>query len=219
MSDEYEAGGAWSGRNWVAAQARLDELEATYGVYHESTLIVLVQVLRVTVSEGGMLNCQLRIVEPLSPAAIGLAYGRLVFEVSTPREDWNQLWMFYPLYAKSDDQAVDEVRRHPRDREWLERRQRRRGGKRGERAKPERERPSLVYLWLCCEGWKRFGPFEWVVFDDKQDAYLAGPRGEVICQRDGDSWRTPESSRHWTTPLVTSQRKHPHPKNGGVLFR
>ena len=38
-----------------------------------------------------------------------------------------------------------------------------------------------VYLWLCCEGWMRFGPFEWLRFDDTERAII-GPDGETVAK-------------------------------------
>jgi len=74
-----------------------------------------------------------------------------------------------------------------------------------------------LYLWGCCEGWVKFGPFEWVTLTEDRSAYL-DQRGEVIMEWDQQvgGWRAPGSGMSMRTPVVTSSAKHPRPKSGGV---
>jgi hypothetical protein len=72
-----------------------------------------------------------------------------------------------------------------------------------------------VYLWLCCEGWVRFGPFPWLRFDDERGAIL-DDTGRAIAIRIGDGWQTPDSHQGycWSNPTVTASPRHPHPHSG-----
>lgn len=77
-----------------------------------------------------------------------------------------------------------------------------------------------VYLWLCCEGWARFGPFPWLRFDDERRAIL-DDQGQAIAVRSGDGWHTPGShpGYHWYDPTVTASPTHPHPNSGSPPAR
>lgn len=69
---------------------------------------------------------------------------------------------------------------------------------------------ASVYLWLCCEGWMKFGPFEWLRFDDERHAIL-GQDGEEVGQ-----WRVPgEKWQDWrfSNPTITWSPVHPHKKS------
>jgi hypothetical protein len=85
--------------------------------------------------------------------------------------------------------------------------------------KSDGRRPSLqssVYLWLCCEGWMKFGPFEWLRFDDELQAIL-GPDGAEVAKKTGGQWRVPgEKWQGWgfSNPTITTTAVHPHPKSG-----
>jgi hypothetical protein len=79
-----------------------------------------------------------------------------------------------------------------------------------------RPRPAAVYLWLNCEGWVRFGPFQWLRFE-------AGPLRvcdqdkNVIAEFDGADWRTEQGdyrNYRWRCPMITSSPRHPHPSHG-----
>ena len=115
--------GGWSNREWFDAQRTLDQRVGSFGVYKESRFLVLVELLEVAIDDPERFVCRLRFVEPLSAMA-SRAYAREtieVFEVSTQRNSWNQLWMFYPLTATDEPSAKEEVRHHPNDRRFLER--------------------------------------------------------------------------------------------------
>ena len=80
-----------------------------------------------------------------------------------------------------------------------------------ERMNPQEESPSL-YLWLCCEGWMRFGPFKWLRFDDERQAILGPDRDEVAKKMDG-FWRVSgEKWQGWgfSDPTITTTPQHPH---------
>ena len=80
-------------------------------------------------------------------------------------------------------------------------------------------RPLLqgrVYLWLCCEGWMRFGPFEWLRFDDTENAII-GPGGEVLVKKLDGYWRVPGgqgAGMPFSNPTITSGPVHLHRKSG-----
>lgn len=81
--------------------------------------------------------------------------------------------------------------------------------------KSESRRPSLqrcIYLWLCCEGWMRFGPFEWLRFDDTANAII-GPDGEVVAKNVGEYWNVTGGrgeGMSFSHPTITTTREHPH---------
>ena len=80
-------------------------------------------------------------------------------------------------------------------------------------------KPS-VYLWLCCEGWMKFGPFEWLRFDDERQAIL-GPDGEAVAKKSGGQWRVPgEEWQGWgfSNPTITTRPAHPHKDSGSHPF-
>ena len=80
-------------------------------------------------------------------------------------------------------------------------------------------RPPLqgrVYLWLCCEGWMRFGPFEWLRFDDTERAII-GPDGEVVAKTVDGYWCVPGGRGEgmpFSNPTITTGREHPHRNSG-----
>ena len=70
-----------------------------------------------------------------------------------------------------------------------------------------------VYLHLNCEGWERFGPFEWLRFRDHQ-RIIEDENGRIVASFDGAHWLASASSMSWSDPLITSQDRHPHPSQG-----
>jgi hypothetical protein len=85
------------------------------------------------------------------------------------------------------------------------------------RIQEEHTKPApSVYLWLSCEGWLKFGPFEWLRFDDEKQAIL-GPDGVAVAKKEGGQWRVPgEKWQGWgfSNPTITTSAVHPHPKSG-----
>lgn len=78
------------------------------------------------------------------------------------------------------------------------------------------KRPQGLYLWLCCEGWMKFGPFEWLRFDDERQAIL-GPDGAEVAKKVDGCWRVPEEKwQGWafSDPTVTTTPVHPHRNSG-----
>lgn len=92
-------------------------------------------------------------------------------------------------------------------------------------SKPQiREKPGYVinppkpsvYLWLCCEGWMKFGPFEWLRFDDESQAIL-GPESEEVAKKAGGYWRVPSGrgeGMQFSNPTITTTPVHPHRNSG-----
>jgi hypothetical protein len=79
-------------------------------------------------------------------------------------------------------------------------------------AKPLIKQKPSVYLWLCCEGWMKFGPFEWLRFDDERQAIL-GPDGEEVARKVDGQWRVSEEKwQGWgfSDPTITTTPFHPH---------
>lgn len=71
----------------------------------------------------------------------------------------------------------------------------------------------MLYLWLTCEGWERFGPFKWLRFNDA-NRLITDQDGNVVASFDGNCWRTPGKKYKefgWSDPMITSSAKHPHP--------
>jgi hypothetical protein len=89
--------------------------------------------------------------------------------------------------------------------------------RRREKSDDQRPPPApSVYLWLCCEGWMRFGPFVWLRFDDKENAII-DPDGEVVARKTGEYWRVTGGRGEgmaFSDPTLTTTREHPH-KNSG----
>lgn len=77
---------------------------------------------------------------------------------------------------------------------------------------------NKLYVHLCCEGWVRLGPFEWVAMDDERNA-LVDERGDVVAEREKDGWRAPgRENALFRTPMITTSRKHPAPMQGCLPF-
>jgi len=75
---------------------------------------------------------------------------------------------------------------------------------------------DFVYLWLNCEGWERFGPFQWLRFEDSP-LRIGDQDGNVIAEFDGSDWlSTHEKYRNhrWRCPMITASPQHPHPFHG-----
>ena len=72
----------------------------------------------------------------------------------------------------------------------------------------------MVYLHLCCEGWRAFGPFRHLTL---LATAITDQEDRVVAFRDGGgSWRTPGIwiNYAWRTPMVTATEDHPHPLLG-----
>ncbi len=73
-----------------------------------------------------------------------------------------------------------------------------------------------VYLWLCCEGWMRFGPFEWLRFDDVTST-ISESTGKVVAWREGGRWLVPSSGGAGMAfddnYMITTSPRHPDPSN------
>ena len=72
---------------------------------------------------------------------------------------------------------------------------------------------ASVFLWLCCEGWVRLGPF---VFLKLIDNGFIDETGNLIAFKKGECWHTPGrfAACCWHSPLITSTGEHPHPGHG-----
>jgi len=74
------------------------------------------------------------------------------------------------------------------------------------------------YLWLCCEGWERLGPFEWLRLDDA-NGVIVDQTGQVVARkRSSEGWfvnRQGLRECRFSNPTITTDSKHPHPDSGG----
>lgn len=73
-----------------------------------------------------------------------------------------------------------------------------------------------MYLWLNCEGWIRFGPFEWLRFED-DPRVIRNQDGVIVASFDGTDWHTSDGQYDrwiWRNPMVTTSPRHPHPASG-----
>jgi hypothetical protein len=77
-----------------------------------------------------------------------------------------------------------------------------------------------LYLWVCCEGWQRLGPFDWVALSEDGLSFVDQTGAPVlIYDRNYRGWRNPKRpAMVYRTPMVTSQRKHPRPMSGELPF-
>jgi hypothetical protein len=73
-----------------------------------------------------------------------------------------------------------------------------------------------VYLWFCCEGWKRLGPFKWLRFDEK--GMIRDQDGNIVarCDEAGKAWEILSNGTRcvWHDPMITASPRHPHPNSG-----
>jgi hypothetical protein len=70
-----------------------------------------------------------------------------------------------------------------------------------------------VYLYLSCEGWVRFGPFEWLKLVDSERV-IKDEMGKVVASFDGSHWSVPEAKYaryQFIDPFITTADQHPHP--------
>ncbi len=71
-----------------------------------------------------------------------------------------------------------------------------------------------MYLWLCCEGWVRFGPFAWLYLDQNRQLIRDQELG-VVARHDGTSWRADKAEgMHFSEIMITRTPDHPHPNTG-----
>lgn len=85
---------------------------------------------------------------------------------------------------------------------------------------PKEEPPAPIYLWLCCEGWVRFGPFEWLCFDT-ESAAVFDSRGNVAAWREGSDWRVADprgANMAFDAITITTARNHPFRNTGAPEF-
>ena len=78
------------------------------------------------------------------------------------------------------------------------------------------EKSKVVYLWLNCEGWERFGPFQWLRFEDSP-LRICDQDANVIAEFDGTDWLTTHEkyrNYRWCLPMITASPQHPHPLHG-----
>lgn len=73
----------------------------------------------------------------------------------------------------------------------------------------------MVYLWLCCEGWQRFGPFQHL---NISASVISDESEEVVAVRTAEGgWHTPGvyCCYSWrANAVVTSTADHPYPMRG-----
>jgi hypothetical protein len=73
-----------------------------------------------------------------------------------------------------------------------------------------------VYLWLCCEGWMRFGPFEWLRYDEPTST-ISDSSGNVIAWKERARWFVPSecgsNMAFDESYMITTTPKHPDPSN------
>ena len=78
-----------------------------------------------------------------------------------------------------------------------------------------------VYLWLTCEGWVRFGPFDWVSLRTDDWTYL-NEKGEGIARWEQGGWRAlgrraeGYGKARFRNPVVTATRTHPDRYCGAI---
>lgn len=77
-----------------------------------------------------------------------------------------------------------------------------------------------VYVWACCEGWQRFGPFDWVALTEDGQSFVNQLGIKVlIYDAHCTGWRSPKNpALVYRTPMVTSQFKHPKSQSGDLPF-
>lgn len=74
----------------------------------------------------------------------------------------------------------------------------------------------MQFLWLCCEGWVRFGPYENLRFDEKHN--ILADKDNKIAIFSGFNFRLPPTWKtlekyekfRWEKPVFTSSEKGPY---------
>jgi len=69
-----------------------------------------------------------------------------------------------------------------------------------------------MFLHFCCEGWHRFGPFEWLSFQDSPHA-IVDEAGNIIASWDGHAWGTSDprfEGYAWKNPTISIGPRHPN---------
>ena len=77
------------------------------------------------------------------------------------------------------------------------------------------KKPDPVYLWLNCEGWMSFGPFESLVFEDRADLILDSSE-KIVAWREAGGWRTHLGrgvGMLFRSPTISSSQEYISPKN------
>ena len=73
---------------------------------------------------------------------------------------------------------------------------------------------------MCCEGWKRFGPYEWVCFDDRLRSFVDENQKVIATWNEERNCWTAEDEdvRGWAfrTPLIIAGRQHPNKGSGTI---
>jgi hypothetical protein len=114
------------------------------------------------------------------------------------------------VFCEVDNTKADEALRRELEREKLKLRER------FQRSRQEASRrDSGVYLWLCSEGWMKFGPYEWLRFGDDGHTIIA-PEG-VVASKLGGCWKASDTRwEGWNFyhPMITSRPEHPSPDRG-----
>ena len=77
-----------------------------------------------------------------------------------------------------------------------------------------------MYLWLCCEGWQKFGPFDWLSYDPDRKAVVGEKNGEVmvVAEESDGRWklRIKTPGYAWSHWLINASPKHPFPDQGSL---
>jgi hypothetical protein len=69
----------------------------------------------------------------------------------------------------------------------------------------------VVYLWLRCEGWRRFGPYDGLHFNTAHD--IVTDSGKFVAYHRGNvRWRTPGPGERflWCQPILTTAWRGPY---------
>jgi len=73
-----------------------------------------------------------------------------------------------------------------------------------------------VYLWLRCEGWMKFGPFEWLRFDEHTST-ISESTGKIVAWKEGKRWFVPSGRgagmAYDESFMITNSPRHPDPDN------
>ncbi len=81
-----------------------------------------------------------------------------------------------------------------------------------------KKRRRRVFLWACCEGWFRMGPYAWVGLSEDREAFVDEKGKAVLIWNDRQKvWRTADPSLFsgdLIRPMVNSSPVHPKPMSG-----
>jgi hypothetical protein len=85
-------------------------------------------------------------------------------------------------------------------------------------ARMPKGRKKRIFLWGCCEGWVRLGPYAWIGLSEDRNAFINEKGIPVLVWNDHiNAWKATDPaafSGDLVQPMVTTTPVHPKPMSG-----